>query len=230
MSHSQFRHIELILRHAWLNLQVKHMLLAGSTRLLPFWVEIHRNGQRFITKNWAARGLPQLASITCNQLRREAEHPRAFSPREGPYRSPKKAYYRPDRGCLCCWYCTSTKRISTTTPLPRLPLAQGLPVMGHIVVRRTIWTGLQRLISVFNDFDAFHSKAPDLGFCLKFYCSLYIRKKRFGTVTGLEQGSQGPDPTPQEMPRFARKAVRSAQNSPFRPISGRLGLLGDHPA
>ena len=36
MSHSQFRNILLILRHAWLNLQVKHMLLAGSTRLLFF--------------------------------------------------------------------------------------------------------------------------------------------------------------------------------------------------
>ena len=35
MSHSQFRNIQLILRHAWLNFQVKHMLLAGSTRLLP---------------------------------------------------------------------------------------------------------------------------------------------------------------------------------------------------
>lgn len=35
MSHSQFRCIILILRHAWLSLQVKHMLLAGSTSLLP---------------------------------------------------------------------------------------------------------------------------------------------------------------------------------------------------
>lgn len=34
MSHSQFRCIVTILRHAWLNLQVQHILLAGSTRLL----------------------------------------------------------------------------------------------------------------------------------------------------------------------------------------------------
>jgi len=114
------------------------MLLAGSTRLLPFWVEGPPKGAKVYLENWAARRRPQHASTTCDQLRREAERPRASSPGEGPYRSPKKAYYRPDGGCLCFCYCTSTKRISTTTPVPRLPLAQGLPVMGHIVVKRTI--------------------------------------------------------------------------------------------
>ena len=38
MSHSQFHSIDLfILRHAWLNLWDKRMLLAESTRLLSFW-------------------------------------------------------------------------------------------------------------------------------------------------------------------------------------------------
>ena len=36
MSHSQFHCILFILRHAWLNLWDKHMLLAGSTRFLSF--------------------------------------------------------------------------------------------------------------------------------------------------------------------------------------------------
>ena len=36
MSHSQFRFTILILRHAWLNFQVKLCRLAGSTRFRPY--------------------------------------------------------------------------------------------------------------------------------------------------------------------------------------------------
>jgi hypothetical protein len=179
MSHSQFRHIELILRHAWLNLQVKHMLLAGSTRLLTFWVEGPPKRAKVYSEDWAASGgLSMPVLLATSSVARLNAHG-VFSPGEGPCRSPKKASYRPDRRCLPFWYCTSTKRISTTTPLPRSPLAQGLTVMGHIVVRRTIGTGLQRLISVFNDFDAFHFGDPDLGFSPEILLFPIYTEKRF---------------------------------------------------
>ncbi len=51
MSHSQFRFILLILRHAWLIYQVKFCILAGSTRLQPFFQ--NRIGLSFILSDEA---------------------------------------------------------------------------------------------------------------------------------------------------------------------------------
>ena len=55
MSHSQFRHIELILRHAWLNLQEESICYwQDQPDCYHFGWKVHQKGQRSISRT----GLP----------------------------------------------------------------------------------------------------------------------------------------------------------------------------